>query len=94
MADIISEYKDAILPPECKNENKGQGSVFDGITQNYYTCDVEPQDPKVSFIVKAVSALTAAFRLLQIDKCSSAIANVREICFQQVSVVYIICLDV
>ena len=81
---IISEYKTAILPPECRTENKVQGSVFEGLDKDIYTCEVEPQDPKVSFIVKAVSALTAAFRLLQIDKCSSAIANVREICFQQV----------
>ena len=59
--------------------------MFEGLSnKNEYTCEVEPQDPKVSFIVKAVSALTAAFRLLQIDKCHSAIAGVREICFQQV----------
>ena len=28
------------------------------------------QDPHVSFVVKAVSALTAAFRLVQIDECT------------------------
>ena len=27
------------------------------------------QDPHVSFVVKAVSALTAAFRLVQLEKC-------------------------
>ena len=28
------------------------------------------QDPHVSFVVKAVSALTAAFRLVQIEQCT------------------------
>ena len=87
MQEIISEYKRAILPPECAKVGNNQGSVFEGLSnQSPYTCEVEPQDPKVSFIVKAVSALTAAFRLLQIDKCHSAIAGVREICFQQVRI--------
>ena len=83
--DILAEYKKTILPPECRTENQEDNSIFRGLNNDQFTCEVEPQDPKVSFIVKAVSALTAAFRLLQIDKCSSAIANVREICFQQVS---------
>ena len=86
LGDIISEYKDAILPSECKQELKQKNGILQDIKDSSYTCEVEPQDPKVSFIVKAVSALTAAFRLLQIDKCSSAIADVREICFQQVCV--------
>ena len=54
---------------------------FDNLNDTWYHelisnqkdfCEVEPQDPKVSFIVKAVSALTAAFRLLQIDRCSQS----------------------
>ena len=28
------------------------------------------QDPHVSFVVKAVSALTAAFRLVQLEQCA------------------------
>ena len=87
LQEIISEYKRAILPPECSKDTNLKGSIFEGLSgNNPYTCEVEPQDPKVSFIVKAVSALTAAFRLLQIDKCHSAIAGVREICFQQVKI--------
>jgi hypothetical protein len=31
------------------------------------------QDPHVSFVVKAVSALTAAFRLVQLDHCSQSV---------------------
>ena len=86
MSKIISEYKDVILPPECKPGFKKKNNIFNDIIDDddFYSCEVEPQDPKVSFIVKAVSALTAAFRLLQADKCSSAISDVREICFQQV----------
>ena len=35
----------------------------DEIESEYY------QDPHVSFVVKAVSALTAAFRLVQLEQC-------------------------
>ena len=31
------------------------------------------QDAQVSFVVKAVSALTAAFRLVQLDHCSQSV---------------------
>lgn len=33
------------------------------------------QDPYISFVVKAVSALTAAYRLAQLDRCSTSIAQ-------------------
>jgi hypothetical protein len=39
------------------------------------------QDPQVSFVIKAVSALTAAFRLVQLDHCAT---NVKASCLRQV----------
>ena len=39
------------------------------------------QDPHVSFVVKAVSALTAAFRLVQLDHCA---ANIKAECLRKV----------
>jgi len=40
------------------------------------------QDPQVSFVVKAVSALTAAFRLVQLDSCGQ---SVEEACLRELS---------
>ena len=39
------------------------------------------QDPQVSFVVKAVSALTAAFRLVQLDHCTD---DVRARCLRKI----------
>lgn len=39
------------------------------------------QDPHVSFVVKAVSALTAAFRLVQLDHCTQSLSAA---CLRQV----------
>ena len=39
------------------------------------------QDPHVSFVVKAVSALTAAFRLVQLDHCAQSLSSA---CLRQV----------
>ena len=77
MEHLISEYKDEILPDSCKTSDL---NTF---------CEIEPQDPKVSFVVKAVSALTAAFKLLQLDRCKSTGGSsdpfpLREQCFHQV----------
>ena len=44
---------------EADNDDKTQ----DDMESEYY------QDPHVSFVVKAVSALTAAFRLVQLERC-------------------------
>ena len=43
-----------------KHDNSGN---IDNMETEYY------QDPHVSFVVKAVSALTAAFRLVQLERC-------------------------
>ena len=51
---VIDEYKHEILPDRCKTPSQE------------IVCEIEPQDPKVSYVVKAVSALTAAFKLLQV----------------------------
>ena len=54
MKPVIDEYKHEILPDSCKTPSQE------------IVCEIEPQDPKVSYVVKAVSALTAAFKLLQV----------------------------
>lgn len=41
------------------------------------------QDPHVSFVVKAVSALTAAFRLVQLDNCAKDVM-VDDHCLQEI----------
>ena len=80
MKPLIDEYKEEVLPEPCLG------------TDSTVYCEIEPQDPKVSFVVKAVSALTAAFKLLQLDRCTTLMAPGRrrpgpdrESCFQQVS---------
>ncbi len=71
------------LLDEYKEETFGcaGGAVDDGVGGFLMPCDEIPrsevelrfrQDPQVSFVVKAVSALTAAFRLAQLERCSSS----------------------
>jgi hypothetical protein len=76
MWDLIQEYKEEMFG--CTN-NLGRSSHLHRIHHNLLTpCDQIPteemelryrQDPHVSFVVKAVSAITAAFRLVQLEQC-------------------------
>ncbi len=66
----MEEYKEEVY--QCSGD--------DAPSHNFQTsCSAVPrreielrfhQDPYVSFVVKAVSALVAAFRLVQLDRCS------------------------
>ena len=51
------------LFPSKENRNTSEQDDDKKIELEYY------QDPHVSFVVKAVSALTAAFRLVQLEQC-------------------------
>jgi len=71
MRDLLGEYKEDVY--QCARK----GSSFSFLT----ACDRVPkreielrfrQDPYVSFAVKAVSALVAAFRLVQLERCPGA----------------------
>ena len=72
MWDLLQEYKEEMFG--CTNTI---GSGADGNRNLLTPCDKIPgdelrlryrQDPHVSFVVKAVSALTAAFRLVQLEQ--------------------------
>ena len=72
MWDLLQEYKEEMFG--CTNTI---GSGGDGNRNLLTPCDKIPgdelrlryrQDPHVSFVVKAVSALTAAFRLVQLEQ--------------------------
>ena len=83
MWDLLQEYKEEMFG--CTNTIDGGGGNDNRNNRNnlLMPCDKIPgdelrlryrQDPHVSFVVKAVSALTAAFRLVQLEqgreKCS------------------------
>lgn len=81
--DIIQEFKEEMFG--CTHQP--------GLTDTFLVhCEHIPhheiemrfqQDPYVSFVVKAVSALTAAFRLVQLDHCAQDVA-VKAACVRQV----------
>ena len=82
MRNVIQEYKEEMFG--CARNPRSVSGHF------LLPCDSIPyhelelrfqQDPEVSFIVKAVSALTAAFRLVQLDHCSD---DVRASCLRTV----------
>ena len=66
----------------------------DDIESEYY------QDPHVSFVVKAVSALTAAFRLVQLEQCVGGLEGKLRLANMikpgairvQIRIIHIICL--
>ena len=76
----IREYKEEMF-----------GCTHDVFTEDFLVhCDQIPlyeldlryhQDPHVSFIIKAVSALTAAFRLVQLDHCTD---NIKSSCLRKI----------
>ena len=81
MRSLIKEYKEEMFG--CTHMPQASASSF------LMPCDSIPseeiemryqQDPYVSFVVKAVSALTAAFRLVQLDHCTN---NVQTSCLQK-----------
>lgn len=68
----MQEYKEEVFGCHGRVANHVHSSPF------ILSCDTLPlseievrfhQDPFVSFVVKAISALTAAFRLVQLDHC-------------------------
>ncbi len=78
MWDLIQEYKEEMFG--CTNSLAGSrhSSGRAGQHSLLMQCDQIPaeelelryrQDPHVSFVVKAISALTAAFRLVQLEQC-------------------------
>lgn len=82
MKDLIQEYKEEMFG--CTRQPSPMAGQF------LVPCDQIPeheielrfvQDPHVSFVVKAVSALTAAFRLVQLDHCAG---NVKASCLREV----------
>ncbi len=82
MKKLIAEYKEEMFG--CTHQPQSMSSSF------LMPCDEIPaheiemrfqQDAQVSFVVKAVSALTAAFRLVQLDHC---VNNVEAACLREV----------
>ena len=73
---MIDEYKEDSF--QCSNARSAITDPF------LFSCAQVPkdeielrfsQDPYVSFVVKAVSALTAAFRLVQLEHCANALQS-------------------
>ena len=84
MRGLIEEYKTEVFG--CAVDARG-GEESSSLLM---PCDEIPedeleirfqQDPFVSFVVKAVSALTAAFRLVQLERCSE---NIEVACLRSV----------
>ncbi len=72
LSRLINEYKEEVFG--CAS---GAGSGFLMPCDEIPEAEVEMrfrQDPQVSFVVKAVSALTAAFRLAQLEQCAGGAA--------------------
>ena len=74
MSDLAKEYKRSVFNCDDNRDTFchliDDESPFPGKTVP--DAEIESrymQDPHVSFVVKAVSALTAAFRLVQLDNC-------------------------
>ena len=68
---LLSEYKEEMFG--CSNSDAADETMAcDKIPQREMEIRFK-QDPQVTFVVRAVSALTAAFRLVQLDHCSEDI---------------------
>ena len=80
MSELMSEYKEELFgcaPSDERSQRSGRSSPSSLLPscQDISTVDIAArfhQDPFVSFVVKAVSALTAAFRLVQLDQCANS----------------------
>ena len=74
MRNLIKEYKEEMFG--CTHMSQASASSFLMPCDSIPTNEIElryQQDPYVSFVVKAVSALTAAFRLVQLDHCTNSV---------------------
>ena len=82
MWDIIQEYKEEMFGCARNAQSVSGHFLIPCNSIPYHELEMRfQQDPEVSFIVKAVSALTAAFRLVQLDHCN---ANVKASCLRTV----------
>ena len=84
MRDLIEEYKEEMFG--CTKVSTPSSSVGPFLMPCHQIPEHEielrfQQDPQVSFVIKAVSALTAAFRLVQLDHCAN---NVEAACLRTV----------
>lgn len=74
MSELITEYKEEMFGCSRESEPSSPKTMQ---CENLPVTDIElryQQDAQVSFVVKAVSALTAAFRLVQLDHCSQSVS--------------------
>ena len=72
LSDLIHEYKEEMFG--CSIEEVSSSPLMRCDTIPEYEIELRfQQDAQVSFVVKAVSALTAAFRLVQLDHCSQSV---------------------
>ncbi len=69
--ELIHEYKEEMFGCSREIDPDSPLMVCDHIPSNEIEMRFQ-QDAQVSFVVKAVSALTAAFRLVQLDHCHEA----------------------
>ena len=95
MSDLAKEYKRDVF--DCGSEQSSDNTYCRAIDS---TAGVPPfpgkmipdgeiesrymQDPHVSFVVKAVSALTAAFRLVQLENCGQLAGGQPSDCLRRV----------
>ncbi|CAB4063367.1 unnamed protein product [Lepeophtheirus salmonis] len=82
LSRVLQEYKEEMFSCDASN-----------LALNLMPCDsVTPQDihlhfqqdPRVSFVVKAVSAFSAAFKLTMINRCSNTFLDARDECVSSV----------
>ncbi|QQP42473.1 Uncharacterized protein FKW44_017157, partial [Caligus rogercresseyi] len=78
LSQVLQEYKEEMFSCDASNRQ-----------QNLMPCDsVTPQDihlhfqqdPRVSFVVKAISAFSAAFKLTMLNRCSNTFLDARDAC--------------
>ena len=80
---LIEEYKEEMFSCAGRSASPVTGSLLmpcDAISEDDIVARFQ-QDPQVSFVVKAISALAAAFRLVQLDYC---LEDVRASCLREV----------
>ncbi len=80
MRRVLEEYKEEMFGCSHRPQSTSFLMHCDSIPQSEIEIRYQ-QDPYVSYVVKAVSALTAAFRLVQLDHCAD---NVKAACLRKV----------
>ena len=74
MTQVISFFiSDSLLHTHCKIVVINKYDILLDRLHEFFIDYRFQQDAQVSFVVKAVSALTAAFRLVQLDHCSQSV---------------------